>query len=108
VLRQIYRLARLCITGKGAKLSLLLLGLVIALDLTGVWFSIRMISWTADFYNALEKVDTETVITQIGLFALIVGSNSLRSLIGSYYQKILEIRWREVLTGKALDLWFTN
>lgn len=108
VLRQIYRLARLCIAGKGAKLSLLLLGLVIALDLAGVWFSIRMISWTADFYNALEKVDTETVITQIGLFALIVGSNSLRSLIGSYYQKILEIRWREVLTGKALDLWFTN
>jgi hypothetical protein len=31
VLRQIYRLARLCIAGKGAKLSLLLLGLVIAL-----------------------------------------------------------------------------
>ena len=66
VLRQIYRLARLCIAGKGAKLSLLLLSLVIALDLAGVWFSIRMISWTADFYNALEKVDTETVITQIG------------------------------------------
>ena len=31
----------------------------------------------------------------------------LRSLIGSHYRNI-EIRWREVLTGKALDLWFTN
>lgn len=108
IFRQIYRLSRLCITGKGAKFSLFLLALIIALDLAGIWFTIRMISWTADFYNALEKIDSAVVVTQIGIFALIVGCNSLRSLIGSYYQKVLEIRWREVLTGKALDLWFTN
>ncbi|HWD12574.1 SbmA/BacA-like family transporter [Pseudochrobactrum sp. sp1633] len=108
IFRQIYRLSRLCLSGEGAKLSGFLLALIIALDLAGIYFSIRMISWTADFYNALEKIDSAAVISQIGIFALIVSCNSARSLIGSYYQKVLEIRWREVLTGKALDLWFTN
>lgn len=108
ILRQIYRLARLCVAGKGAKLSCFLLFLVIALDLAGIYFSIRLINWSADFYNALEKIDTPAVVYQVGLFALIVSCNSARSLIGSYYQKTLEIRWREVLTGKTLDLWFQN
>lgn len=108
IFRQIYRLARLCLSGTGAKFSAFLLALIIALDLAGIYFTIRMISWTADFYNALEKIDSTAVISQIGIFAIIVACNSSRSLIGKYYQSVLEIRWREVLTGKALDLWFTN
>lgn len=108
ILRQIYRLARLCLAGEGARFSSFLLALIIALDLAGIYFTIRMIRWTADFYNALEKIDTDAVIVQLGLFAIIVSCNSIRSLVGSYYQKVLEIRWRQVLTGKALDLWFTN
>ena len=108
VLRQFVRLLKLCIAGKGGKTSLVYLAIVIVLQLAGIYFTIRLVAWTSDFYGALEKVDAKAAVWQIGVFAIIVAVNSVRSLTADYLQKILHIKWRESLTEAALGSWFAD
>ncbi|MBB6467602.1 putative ATP-binding cassette transporter [Aminobacter lissarensis] len=108
VLRQFVRLLKLCISGKGGKTSLVHLAAVIALQLGGIYFTIRLVTWTSAFYGALEKVDAKAAIWQIWIFAGIVAANSARSLMAEYLQKMLHIRWRKSLTEAALGSWFAD
>ncbi len=108
VFGQFARLLRLCNSGKGGKASLAYLAVVVALQLGGIYFAVRLVAWTSDFYGALEKVDAGAAVWQIGVFAVIVGLNSVRGLTAGYLQKILHIRWRRSLTGAALGSWFAD
>ncbi|MEO9340594.1 ABC transporter ATP-binding protein/permease [Mesorhizobium sp. SB112] len=108
VLRQFARLLKLCISGKGGKISLIYLAVIIALQLGGIYFTIRLVNWTSAFYGALEKVDAGAALWQIGVFATIVGLNSIRGLSADYLQKILHIKWRQSLTDAALNSWLSN
>lgn len=108
VLRQFVRLLKLCIAGKGGKTSLVYLAAVIALQLAGIYFTIRLVTWTSEFYGALEKVDAKAAVWQIWIFAGIVAANSVRSLTADYLQKMLHIRWRKSLTEAALGSWFAD
>ncbi|MFK0278383.1 ABC transporter ATP-binding protein/permease [Ensifer sp. NPDC090286] len=102
---QFQRLIAICIRHPGGTANLALLGLVIALTLGSVYASVRLIEWTGAFYSAIEKIDGPAILTQIGVFAVIVGLNSARHLLAEYLRKILEIRWRQALTEKAIALW---
>lgn len=108
VLKQFTRLLRLCVSGRGGKAGLALLAGVLALQLAGIYFSVRLVTWTSDFYGALEKVDARAAVWQIGVFAVIVGLNSARGLTAEYMQKMLHIRWRRSLTEAALGSWFSD
>ncbi len=105
---QFQRLIAICIRHPGGKTDLALLGIVIALTLGSVYASVRLIEWTGAFYSAIEKIDGPAILAQIGVFAIIVGLNSARHLIAEYLRKILEIRWRQKLTEKAIALWTTD
>lgn len=108
VLLQFSRLLKLCLSGKGGKVGLVYLAIVIALQLGGIYFTIRLVNWTSAFYGALEKVDAGAAVRQIGVFAVIVGLNSARGLLAEYLQKILHIRWRRSLTNAALGSWLSD
>lgn len=105
---QFKRLIRICVTMPGGKLSLLLFCVAIALNLGSVYSTVRLVQWTGEFYSAVEKVNGPEVLRQIGIFALIIGLNSVRGLTYDYLRKTLEIRWRRALTDKAIDLWTRN
>lgn len=105
---QFKRLIRICVTMPGGKLSLLLFCVAIALNLGSVYSTVRLVQWTGEFYSAVEKVNGPEVLRQIGIFALIIGLNSVRGLTYDYLRKTLEIRWRRALTDKAIELWTRN
>jgi putative ATP-binding cassette transporter len=108
VLGQFWRLLKLCISGRGGKLGLLLFVAVVALKLGGVYATLRIISWTKDFYSALEAVDAQAALTQIGVFGIIVLLNSIRELSSQYLNKLVLIRWRRSLTEAVRDKWLSN
>jgi putative ATP-binding cassette transporter len=105
VLGQFWHLLRLCISGRGGKLGLVLFVAVVALKLAGVYATLRIISWTKDFYSALEAVDAKAALTQIGIFGIIVLLNSIRELSSQYLNKLVLIRWRKSLTEAVRDRW---
>lgn len=105
VLGQFWRLLGLCISGRGGKLGLVLFAAVVALKLAGVYATLRIISWTKDFYSALEAVDAKAALTQIGIFGIIVLLNSIRELSSQYLNKLVLIRWRKSLTEAVRDRW---
>lgn len=105
VLGQFWHLLRLCISGRGGKLGLVLFVAVVALKLAGVYATLRIISWTKDFYSALEAVDAKAALTQIGIFGIIVLLNSIRELSSQYLNKLVLIRWRKSLTEAVRDSW---
>lgn len=108
VLGQFWRLLKLCIGGRGGKLGLALFIAVVALKLGGVYATLRIISWTRDFYSALEAVDAQAALTQIGVFGIIVLLNSIRELSSQYLNKLVLIRWRRSLTEAVRDKWLSN
>jgi len=108
VLGQFWRLLSLCVKGPGGKLGLLFFALVVALNLGGVYATLRIISWTKDFYSALEKVDAPAALMQVGVFGIIVALNTARALTAQYLNKLLLIRWRRSLTEAVRDRWLAG
>jgi putative ATP-binding cassette transporter len=108
VLSHIVLLTRLCIAGPGGRTGLIYFVLVLALGLAGVQVSVRLIAWTADFYNALQKLDVDATLRQIAIFFGLIAISVTLFLSGSYLRKMLQIRWRRSLTEAALDRWLAS
>lgn len=108
VLRQVGRLLMLCIRGPGGRLGILYFAVVLGLSLSGVYITVRMVAWTAAFYNAVEKLNVDEVVRQIGIFAILIGLNASRALVAEYVRKLLQIRWRQSLMSVVLDHWLTG
>lgn len=108
VLSRIWSLTRLCIAGEGGRLGAVYFLMIFGLGLIGVQVSVRLISWTADFYNALQKLDVEATLRQIAIFFGLVAVSVALFLSGSYLRKMLQIRWRRTLTEAMLDRWLAG
>ncbi|KAA0968137.1 ABC transporter ATP-binding protein/permease [Aureimonas fodinaquatilis] len=106
--RQFMRLIRICISTPAGRIGLVIFGVVLCLKLGSIYASLRLIQWTGEFYSAVQAVNGPEILHQIGIFAVIVGLNSVRHLISEYMRKHLEFRWRRVLTDHALDVWTRN
>lgn len=108
VLKQFWQLLKYCNFGEGKTLGWLLLALIFALELVGIYTGLWLIKWTADFYNALEQRNVSDAINQIGVFWLIVLINTCLGLSGEYLQGTLNIRWREKLTATVISAWMAH
>jgi putative ATP-binding cassette transporter len=108
VLRRIVRLLGLCIRGPGGRIGVLYLAVVFALSLIEIEISLRMISWMAAFYGALDRVDVSGALQQLGVFAMLIGTNAAVYLVKTYIKQSLRMRWRRSLTAAALDVWLAG
>lgn len=108
LLRDLWRLVRLCASNIDGRIGILYFVIVLALNLGSIKITLLMIEWTADFYDALEKVDAAEAVRQIGIFAILVGINVVRALAADYIRKLLQIRWRRQLTTAMLDRWLND
>jgi vitamin B12/bleomycin/antimicrobial peptide transport system ATP-binding/permease protein len=108
ILKQIWRFLRIAASGPGSLVSLLFVGIVAACELAGIQITLRLIQWSADFYNALQKLDAPAAINQIGVFAMLIGTSAMLFLIGQYLRKIVQLRWRRRLTDVLLASWTAN
>lgn len=107
-LSRIWALTRLCIAGPGGKVGAFYFVLVFGLGLASVQVSVRLISWTADFYNALQKLDVDATLRQIAIFFGLIAISVALFLSASYLRKMLQIRWRRTLTEAVLDRWLAG
>src|SRR5690606_17769418 len=105
---QFWRLMQLCLSGPGGKFGIFLFAVVVALDLGGIYATIRIVEWTGAFYGALEAMDGAEAVWQVGVFGIIVALNSIRHLSAQWVRKQLEMLWRRTLTDGALDIWLAN
>jgi vitamin B12/bleomycin/antimicrobial peptide transport system ATP-binding/permease protein len=108
ILSQFWRLLALCLKGDRYKLGLVLFAAVVGLELLSVVVSVRLIQWTGDFYGALERMEVNEALWQVGIFGIIVALNTVRNLVSMFMRKRLEMRWRRNLTGNALDIWLSS
>lgn len=106
--RHLFTLLILCCKNKEGKIGLFYFITIFLLSLCSIQVTLRLITWNKDFYNALERYDTQAVITQIGLFALLTAISALLYLTGNYLRKLLQIRWRKSLTEITLHSWLSK
>ncbi len=90
------------------RFGVLLYFVILGLELASIPVSIRMISWTNDFYSALEAFDAEQAIYQIGVFGILIGVYASLSLASDYLRKSLVMKWRVSMTNRLLDRWFSE
>lgn len=105
VLRQIWRLVALCCATRDGRFGLILLAAVVGLKLVAIPVTVRLVAWSADFYNALQKLDVPAAIHQMGVFAVLTAIGAAAYLAASYLRKLLLIRWRRILTDALLSRW---
>ena len=84
VLKQFWQLLKYCNSGEGKVLGWLLLALIFALELVGIYTGLWLIKWTADFYNAIEQRNVSDAVNQIGVLWLIVLTNTCLGPSGEY------------------------
>lgn len=108
VLGQFWRLLKLSIGGRGGRLGLLLYGLVLALELSQILVSLRMIEWSKAFYDALQQVNAAEALTQLGIFAIIVFIAVTLTVGSNYARRHLELLWRTTLTATFMQRWLDS
>src|ERR1051326_7048138 len=86
----------------------LLLGAVIALNLSAVWLNVRLNSWNNDFYNALQEYDWPKFWSQFAIFGMIAAALIVVAVYQQYLRQILQIRWRRWMTERYLKDWLSD
>lgn len=105
---QMLRLIRICVRGRDGRIGLLYLIAILILGFCGIAVSLRMIAWSARFYDALQRVDGNEILKQIGVFGALTFTSAVLYLIGRCLQQVLQIRWRTALTDETLSRWLRN
>ncbi len=99
--------------------ALLLLGAVVALNLSLVAMTVVLTYWQRAFYNALEQKDAATFWSLLLLggeaegiwfpgFCLVAAAYILIAVYQLYLRQALQIRWRRWLTQDYLDRWLSD
>lgn len=108
LLAQFWRLLKLCISGKGGRFGIVLYLLVLALELASIPVTLKMIEWSKAFYDALQQLNGEEALRQVGVFVILVLLATLFSVGGTFASRKLEIRWRRSLTAALTDRWLKD
>ncbi len=97
----------------------LLLGAIVAMNLSLVGMSVVLSFWNREFYNALQDKNWDAFVqllftwrhTDSGLMPGFCGVAAVYILIAvyrTYLNQWLQIRWRRWLTGRFLDNWLAD
>ena len=82
-----------------------LLGAVIALNLSGVGLSVVFNNWNKYFYNALSDKDFDAFRYQLFRFFWLSVATIVVAVSQTYLRQLLLIRWRRWLTADFIDGW---
>jgi putative ATP-binding cassette transporter len=85
-----------------------LLALVLALNLAIVYINLRVNTWYASFYDALDKRNLPDFTHLILVFTLLAFIFIALSTAQIYFRQMLEFRWRQWLTDVYLRQWLVS
>ncbi len=83
-----------------------LLVAIVAMNLTIVWINVRLNSWNAQFYNALQEKDVSHFPHLLVVFTVIAFSYIILAVYRTYLRQMLGFRWRQWITNRFLNEWF--
>jgi vitamin B12/bleomycin/antimicrobial peptide transport system ATP-binding/permease protein len=86
----------------------ILLGAVVAIELSIVGISVLINEWNARFYNALQDRNWNAFVYQLGYFCVLAAAFILLAVYQLYLNQWLQIRWRRWLTTHYLDHWLAG
>ncbi len=90
-----------------AKSCLILLAVVV-LNLGSVYIMVLINLWYALFYNALQNWDFAAFTYQILRFSGLAAVYIFAGVYQVYLRQMLQIRWRNWLTGRYVERWLQN
>ncbi|HTO72072.1 MAG TPA: ABC transporter ATP-binding protein/permease [Myxococcota bacterium] len=82
-----------------------LAAVVVALNLAAVGLNVAFNSWYRRFYDALQNYDAPSFWRQIASFAVLATFWVLVNVYATYFQQMLQIRWRRWLTNHYVEDW---
>lgn len=88
------------------KIAWGLLLAIVAMNLTIVWINVRLNSWNAKFFNALQQKDVSHFPHLMGVFTVLAFSYIILAVYRTYLRQMLSFRWRQWLTSRFLNEWF--
>lgn len=83
----------------------LLLGAIVLIELFIVGITVRLNTWNADFYNALQDRNWDRFVSELIFFAWIVAVFLVAAVLQYVLNQWLQIRWRRWATERYLAQW---
>jgi putative ATP-binding cassette transporter len=104
----IWRLVRPYFSSEDRWMGRLLLGAVIAIELSIVTINVLLNQWNNRFYNALQDKNWDAFVSELQFFCLLAASYIVLAVYQLYLNQWLQIRWRRWLTRHYLDRWLAG
>lgn len=82
-----------------------LLAVILAMNLGMVYINVQINQWYRLFYNSLQNHDAPAFWHLILRFSILAGIYIVIGVYQLYLRQMLQIRWREWLTGRYLRDW---
>jgi putative ATP-binding cassette transporter len=81
---------------------------LIGLTLLQILIQIRFNLWNRDFFNALENRDRNAFLHEMLFFLGLAAASMITAVYQLYVKQLVQLRWREWLTQRLLDVWMTD
>ena len=85
-----------------------LLAAIVALNLASVYMLVLLNDWNRLFYDALQNKDQAVFWRELGRFTYLAFAFIIIAVYKFYLTQLLEVRWRNWLTGHYLDRWLQH
>jgi putative ATP-binding cassette transporter len=86
----------------------LLLAAIVALNLASVYMLVLLNEWNRLFYDALQNKDQVVFWRELGRFTYLAFAFIIIAVYKFYLTQLLEVRWRNWLTGSYMDRWLQH
>jgi vitamin B12/bleomycin/antimicrobial peptide transport system ATP-binding/permease protein len=104
----IWRLARPYFFSEDRWAGRLLLGTVIAIELSTVAINVMLNQWYNRFYNALQERNWDSFVWELMFFCALATAYIVLAVYQLYLNQWLQIRWRRWMTRQYLDHWLAG
>ena len=104
----IWRLARPYFFSEDCRAGRILLGAVIAIELSIVAINVMLNQWNNRFYNALQERNWDSFVYELGFFCVLAAVYIVLAVYQLYLNQWLQIRWRQWMTRQYLDHWLSG
>lgn len=106
--RDMWRLAKPYWVSEDRKAGWGLLAVIVLMSLAIVYLNVLFNRWNNDFYDALQNLDMQAFLHQLGKFCILAGLFICIAVYQLYLRQMLQIRWRRWLTDHFLDDWLAD
>ncbi|HEY1363052.1 MAG TPA: ABC transporter ATP-binding protein/permease [Xanthobacteraceae bacterium] len=107
-LATIWRLSRPYLVSEDRFAGWLLLGSVIAIELSLAGLNVVFNRWNARFYNAIQDRNWDSFIGELEYFCVLAAAFILLAVYQIYLRQWLQIRWRSWMTRHYLADWLSE